>query len=261
MTESTSTARPIRDEFRRVLDQLRGLTDGVGVLCIECKEDIYAHGAPRHDDIDRCQRCGTARARERRIVKALLDVPEEFRGKGFDKYQVPPGSREALEVASNWTRAHGYGLLLWSTECGTGKSHLAFALAQAAIMEGALVEAHSMGALLASMKATFSGRRGPTLEDILDRMERADVVVLDDLGVEKVTDWVREQLYEIVDIRHRRRRPLIVTSNFGPTELASRIGDIAGDRIVSRLVAMSRVVEVQGDDYRMRVAMSRARAP
>jgi DNA replication protein DnaC len=69
---------------------------------------------------------------------------------------------------------------------------------------------------------------------------------IDDLGAEKRSDWVLEQLYAIVDERYQAQRSMIVTSNNGFEELAEQIGP----RVVSRLTEMCQELPLYGDDKR-----------
>jgi DNA replication protein DnaC len=73
-----------------------------------------------------------------------------------------------------------------------------------------------------------------------------DLLVIDDLGAEKGTEWVVEQLYRIVDYRYRMCLPLVVTTNLSGREIRDRFGD----RILSRLVEACTAVKLTGDDKR-----------
>lgn len=74
------------------------------------------------------------------------------------------------------------------------------------------------------------------------------ILFLDDLGAEKSSEWVKEQLYMVINKRYNWLRPVVITSNM-------RIKDIAeayGDRMASRLVEMCDIVKLDGDDYRLK---------
>lgn len=78
------------------------------------------------------------------------------------------------------------------------------------------------------------------------RLDRLPLVVLDDIGAEKPSEWVEERLYCIINDRYEAELPIVVTSNLTPTGLGKRIGL----RIASRLVEMCEVVGLSGDDRR-----------
>lgn len=84
-----------------------------------------------------------------------------------------------------------------------------------------------------------------TRQRIVD-CQRAALLVIDDLGAEKPSEWTAEKLYEVVDERYARARPVIITSNVPPAKLAKHVGD----RVASRFAEMCTVVPVLGDDRR-----------
>ncbi len=85
---------------------------------------------------------------------------------------------------------------------------------------------------------------------LFHRAKMDDLVVLDDIGAEKATDWVAERLYAIVDIRYRMERATILTSNCSEQQLHDQLGG----RIVSRIFEMTKQVPVLGPDYRRKMA-------
>ena len=82
----------------------------------------------------------------------------------------------------------------------------------------------------------------------LSRARGDELIVLDDIGAEKTTDWVLEQLYSIIDLRYRMQRSTIITSNCSIRELEAQIGP----RTVSRIIDMTNGIKVEGPDYRKR---------
>lgn len=81
---------------------------------------------------------------------------------------------------------------------------------------------------------------------LFHRAKADDLVVLDDIGAERVTEWVEERLYAIIDVRYRMQRATILTSNLKEKELE----DSLGERIVSRIYEMTEPLPVIGQDYR-----------
>ena len=73
------------------------------------------------------------------------------------------------------------------------------------------------------------------------------ILILDDVGSEKLSEWVRETFYQIINNRNENKKPFMITSNFSIQQLAERIGD----RNVSRIVEMCDIFELKGDDRRM----------
>lgn len=110
----------------------------------------------------------------------------------------------------------------------------------------------TVGDLMDDIKAAFHDERSAT--EVLDRYSRYDLLVLDDLGKETPTDWVRSKLFQIVNRRYNDRKATIVTSQYGPDQLVVRMGPKGRDDAVairSRLAEMCFLVEMQGRDRRL----------
>ena len=140
----------------------------------------------------------------------------------------------------------GAGAYLWGG-VGTGKTHAAVALLRELIEVGHWAQFVSVPDLLDQIRATFN-RSGESEEDICERPRNGDLVLLDDLGAEKPSEWVREKLYQIINARYNARRCTLVTSNKSPEQLAKQIGD----RAVSRLMEMCEAIKLEGPDRRLK---------
>jgi DNA replication protein DnaC len=137
-------------------------------------------------------------------------------------------------------------------DVGTGKTTLAMLVSRHAIEAGHSVAIYSLPRLLARIRRTYDGTPG---EDsylrFFERLTSVDLLHIDDLGAEKRSDWVLEQLYAIVDERYGSQRAMVVTTNLRPDQLEEQIGA----RTVSRLVEIcGDPLPLFGDDQRYRVA-------
>ena len=163
----------------------------------------------------------------------LSQIPRKYVGKTFDDYQVTPDNRRAVKIA-RWlvnekptTGAYFYGGV------GTGKTFLASIVAQEFIRVAQSVIFGDVPSLLTDIKATFD--KGTT-SDLLKRYCACDLLILDDIGAEQVTDWSVAQIYLIVNARYSANLPTLATSNCDFNGLVNRYGgDIVAKRIVSRL--------------------------
>lgn len=134
-------------------------------------------------------------------------------------------------------------------DVGTGKTHVAYALYGAAgEVLGVKAMFRNTSELLRAIKLDFdrNGADKERAEGVI--MEFKGLLFLDDLGAEKMTEWVLETFYLILNRRYNEMLPTIITSNFPIAELAERIGD----RTVSRIVEMCDVVELSGEDRRIK---------
>jgi len=136
-------------------------------------------------------------------------------------------------------------LLLGPT--GTGKTHQAYGALRSAVRRPAAVRWEAVSA--ADLVAETRGAKD--VDELLRRYIRADLLLLDDLGVAKASEWTEEVTYRVIDHRYRECRPGIFTSNIA----APRLRDLLGERVASRLVEMcGNPVVLRGTDRRLRAA-------
>ena len=132
---------------------------------------------------------------------------------------------------------------------GTGKSHLAHAVGNTLRAQGIPVLVASVPLWLDRLRAAYEAHDDQ--EDRGDRLMREmatlPLVILDDLGAERPTEWALERLYLVIDQRYQACLPVGITTNWRPGDLA----DVLGSRIVSRLVEMCDLYTLDGGDYRV----------
>jgi DNA replication protein DnaC len=102
---------------------------------------------------------------------------------------------------------------------------------------------------LDSLRATFNREAEQSEQQLVDEVKNVDLLLLDDLGLEKPTEFSLKNLAQIIDYRYRNLKPLVVTSNFTLPELVRRFQtDLYGERIVWRLGEMcSNILELKGN--------------
>lgn len=142
-------------------------------------------------------------------------------------------------------RKQGTGLLLCGT-VGTGKSFLAACIANELISQGTPCLMTNFSRLISRISEKFGGD-----QKYLDDLNRFDLVVIDDLGVERDSEFTWEKVMNVIDSRYRAGLPLIVTTNLGPKDFTDR-ADIRRQRVFSRLKEMCILLEVKGADRRGR---------
>ena len=201
-----------------------------------------------------CRARRIAQARTRGVRSVL---PAKYQGVSFDRPPISdmardPARKLALGVITGYIDelgknvAEGRGLWL-EGDVGTGKTTLAMLVSKRAIEAGHSVAIYSLPRLLARIRRTYDGATGElSYLQFFERLTSVDLLHLDDLGAEKRSDWVLEQLYAIVDERYATNRSIIVTTNLDETALEEQIGK----RTVSRLVEMCEKLPVFGEDHR-----------
>jgi len=129
---------------------------------------------------------------------------------------------------------------------GVGKTHIACAIAKELLSKNIPVMFLNTGKFLEEIRLGFNGDADEFGGIFKEVLEFEGVLILDDIGAEKATEWVRERLYLIINERYDQMRPIIFTSNNSISELSSKLGD----RIASRIVGMSLTISLDGIDRR-----------
>lgn len=142
-----------------------------------------------------------------------------------------------------YMRGQGTGLLLCG-QVGTGKSFLAAAIANELIAQGTPCLMTNFSRIISRISEKFGGD-----QKYLDSLDRFDLLVIDDLGVERDSDFTWEKVMHVVDARYRAGLPIIVTTNLEPKDFTDR-SDIRRQRVFSRLKEMCICLEIKGSDRR-----------
>lgn len=155
------------------------------------------------------------------------------------------------------------GGLLLSGSVGTGKTRKLLETIVAYLVERNIENAERWGEVSAptdkAIRRTFltvadvlrmikeEFDRPPSGMSLMDVMINAPILFLDDLGAEKGSEWVKEQLYIVINERYNWMRPVMMTSNLSKKEIA----ECYGDRFASRLVEMCEIIKMDGKDRRV----------
>jgi len=224
---------------------------------------------------------------ERRAARmiAATKIPRRYEHCSLDSFETDfPAATRSLQQAHLSARkfvdsypleTRGTGLLLTGT-IGVGKTHLAVGILQALVAErGATGLFYDYRELLKQVQNSYNRQVQATELEILAPVFEAEVLVLDELGASKPTDWVWDTVAHILNTRYNDRRTTIITTNYansGPlgsvlelgTGAAARaaareetLGDRIGERMRSRLQEMCVVVPMQGVDFRQTVNLAR----
>ena len=163
-----------------------------------------------------------------------------------NEYQIQ-AKNTAIEYVKTFSLDKPKSLILQGSY-GTGKSHLAYAIAKAIKQQGYSVAFMHIPMLMERIKATYNRNATETTDELVQLLSNIDLLVLDDVGVEN-TEHTLNKLFSIVDNRVGKNN--IFTTNFSDKELNQNMN---WQRINSRMKQNARTVRVLGDDFRGRDA-------
>jgi DNA replication protein DnaC len=145
--------------------------------------------------------------------------------------------------------------LLFMGPVGVGKTHLSVAILRGLVEKGINCLFYEFGSLLKEIQDSYNPVSQTSELKVLAPVYQAEVLVLDELGASKPTDWVRDTMMQIINTRYNDRRLTIFTTNYldaRRNEKEESLEDRVGVRLRSRLFEMCRTVQMDGEDYRRR---------
>ena len=179
--------------------------------------------------------------------KSLMD--DKFRDQTFDTFRTTKDNERALKLCRRY--ADGFdqmleknqGLLFWG-DVGTGKTFSAACIANALLERRIPVVMTSFVKLLESVQGFKEDE-----EKLMSQLNRAKLLIIDDLGAERGTDFALEKVYNIIDSRYRARLPMILTTNLDLEDM-KRVTDIRYSRIYDRIFEVCYPVKFTGPSFR-----------
>lgn len=206
-------------------------------------------------------RCKTDARTE--VLLAQARIPKRFQHCGLNNFEpVSAGGSINISVsrALNHTKrfVEEYPLvdvgLLYLGRCGVGKTHLAVAALKELINKGIPALFYDFRDLLKEIQDSYNPNTHTSELKILAPVLDAELLVLDELGASKPTEWVQETITHIITKRYNEKKVTIFTSNYLDIPIGSAydesLTDRVGVRLRSRLHEMCRLVPMEGDDYR-----------
>ncbi|MGH9475691.1 MAG: ATP-binding protein [Terriglobales bacterium] len=222
----------------------------------------------------RAVRCDCHFARRAVALLAAAQIPPRYQHCTLENF-ITEGSRELIlahRAAVAYSRDYPGGVdrdrsgLLLYGGVGSGKSHLAVAMAARLLERGIACRFVDHRALLKQIQATFDPANPLTEAGVVQPLLEVEVLILDDLGVGRATEWALETLHYILNHRYSQQRATIVTTNLEDSETRARrltdageagptsLAQVVGERLRSRLYEMCVFVALHGGDFRRATA-------
>lgn len=246
---------------------------GTGFKLMEARDE-------RGRSVQKATRCQCQlRMRNQRLLEAAR-IPARYEHCELANFDADPAGRHSASLAGGRLAAGRFveeyplerdGLLLIGP-IGVGKTHLAVGIIKELMLEkGVPCLFYDYRELLKQIQNSYNNTVQATEMDVLRPVFEAEVLVLDELGAVKPTEWVWDTVSHILNTRYNDKRTTIITTNYkdlppGGTELDGRggysqatranreetLGDRIGERMRSRLHEMCRVVKIDGEDFRLK---------
>ena len=168
-----------------------------------------------------------------------LSIPKRYEDSDFAT--LPAEIRTCIDAIKQTRR----GLYLWGP-VGSGKTYAAYAIKKRIAEMGITTRLMSAPAMFDMIRDDFDHKDSFNLERIL---ANRGILIIDDLGAEKPSEWVSETVFKIINKRYEEMIPTVITSNLELGELAPRFGD----RIPSRIAEMCDIIKLDGADRRLAI--------
>lgn len=200
--------------------------------CPQCREAVRRQSDER----------AAARAAHRRVADVaeawrLAGVPPRFTDATLEGYEATtPEQRKVLGLcqryAREWPEMRRKGrCVVFLGLAGTGKTHLACAILRAAVEQGATGRYVTLGALLREIRASYHADATRTEEQIIRAYAWPDLLVLDEIGADRDTEFAKQVLFALMDARYQAFLPTLCVSNLPLPEFKAAVGDRVLDRL------------------------------
>lgn len=238
-------------------------TDGL-LYCGICKEPKEAFlpkaicfgNFDRHPSMCACMRAEVAKEESRARQMDYRNTIERLRTRCFQnknmlnwRFENDNGMNEKMKLAKNYVekwetvKEKNHGLLLWGS-VGTGKSYMAGCIANALLDKAVSVHMTNFAKILNDLQAKYDRRN-----EYINYFCGFQLLIIDDLGVERGTEYGLEQLYNVIDSRYRTGKPFIVTTNLTLNEIKNTT-DLSYKRIYDRVLEMCTPIRIDGASIR-----------
>lgn len=242
----------------------------------DCPEAVaeYEQEKAKHEAEEKARREAEEAKKMRERVRRIIGdsgMNARFLRRTFDTFQPTTENQKALRVCKSYTDTFeeklprnnpepGRNGLFITGPKGTGKTHLAAAIANQLMQQGTPVICMTMIDLLDRIKRTYEQNRqyGGEISEgsVLDTYKQVQLLVIDDMGKEPATEWAVSKIYAIINSRYEAYMPTIITTNYSDAELVRRLtpkdsaDPTTADATIDRLREMCAAIVTTGESWR-----------
>ncbi len=229
------------------------------IKCKQCNDTGWI--ILEEDGVNKAVRCSCYLNERSKRLLARANIPKRYKHCSIENFEIPKHDEESklhgAKTAANMF-VDDYPLvdlgIIFLGSCGVGKTHLAVAIIKE-LMEkkGAICLFYDYRDLLRDIQDSFNPVSQTSQIAVLQPVLKAEVLVIDELGSRKSTDWIQETMTHILNSRFNDKKINIITTNFleNPTNKNEiSLEDRIGSRLLSKLHEMCLFIEMKGKDYR-----------
>ena len=210
----------------------------------DCRQKVIDEAVKRKESIERAEKL--------KLLRSMSLMDKKFENLYFSSLQQTKFNERPLKIARRYVERFDLmyqkcqGMLFYGPP-GTGKSYLAAAIANE-LME--MQKSIIMTSFVKILDKTAES------ESLVDSLNQADLLIIDDLGAERETSYALERVYNVIDSRYRANKPMLLTTNLGVDELKNS-DNIQYRRVYDRILEICYPVEFTGPSWRRKEAGTR----
>jgi len=275
MDSLAATLKKFQAKFDSLPEDVRYIPDdGICPKCDSIKRDhpgvervLIARGLMDYDEeahkyrpntpIMRCK-CAEEKTQAIHKIEQAANLPFSVRGTlprsfvagTFANFVERDGAEEAFSLCQDYVNENTAPILVLRGPRGTGKTHLMEAVGRELIARDMTVRYERVPALLSRIRSSYDRSYPEVAEDDMRRCHLAQLLMLDDLGSEKSSEWVQEKIFELIDERYGTGRLLIVSTNDSYASLSNNLGERVASRLFDENSGKVAQVIMTCSDYR-----------
>ena len=167
-------------------------------------------------------------------------IGRKFQEMNFENFNINSNNEIAVKIAKDYTnkcinKRQSEGLIIMG-ESGLGKTHLAASIANRLIENDKIVLMGRLTSLLDMIKETFNDNT-KSENELMELYSNIDMMIIDDLGTEKISQWALEKLYTIIENRNENKLPIIITTRFDKQRLIERFSTSQDQQLVDAIIS------------------------